>query len=242
MAHTMPPWTSRYKMTTVFGHIELSELAARLGSPNIFDRHGHMVFMDDFESGTLFWGTGGNGTGSSVDLVGDWAKTGSQSVKLTAGEGADGSANIVRYFGIKIIGKIGAEFSFTLDAETAYVELNIRYYNGTYLYSFDTRYDLANTKIQGYNGAASWSDIETGVILEAANDTFHTMKLVVDIQNLTLSKIYLDDFEEDISSFTPVISGSALAPCIRVCITHKSANAAVKHIWVDDFILTVDEP
>ena len=46
MVHTLPDYSTKYRMTNVFGNIDHSELAARLGSPSTFDRRGNIIFMD----------------------------------------------------------------------------------------------------------------------------------------------------------------------------------------------------
>ena len=242
MVHTLPPWSTKYKMIKVFAGLDLSELAVRLGSSVVFDRRGNVVFLEDFEGGTLFWAVSGAGTGHSEALSTTWGKTGSKSCALTAGEGAMGQARIYREFYIPIVGKIGIESSFTVDADTDYIQLEFYHYNGSGYKAGAIRYDVANTKIQYDSSAHSWTDLITSYELNTTTKQFNTWKMVLDLENAEYERILINDREVDMDGLGLYDTETGGTEHLRVSIRHDSADAAAKTIYIDNVILTINEP
>ena len=58
MAHGAPDWFGTTPQGMVHRVADLAELAARLGSPDVFDRRGNVLFMDSFENGQNNWSHG----------------------------------------------------------------------------------------------------------------------------------------------------------------------------------------
>ena len=242
MAHTLPDYTTKYKLTTVFANIDNSELAARLGSVVTFDRRGNVIFIDDFEADTLKWKTGGAGTDNAVALDTTWAKTGNKSCKLTAGKGVGGQAYIYRYFGVPITGKIGLEHSFTLNASTSRVLTELRHFTGTKYYTGYIRYTLPDGTLEVYDGAAGFITIEDDYYLESANDTFHTLKLVVDTDTKKYIRLLINNTTWLLSDYSLKQENDNTKTSMYAAIVHTQDTAAAKSIWVDDVILTQNEP
>lgn len=229
-------------MVTIFANIDDAELAARLGSINTFDRRGNTVFMDDFEAAVLKWGTDGAGANNAVTLSAAWAKNGSQSCKLTAGEGAGGQAWIFKYIGALTTGKVGAECSFTVDADTGAITMELRYYLGTRYYTAYIKYIKADTKFQYTNSDGAWTDLLLDIDLESTKDTFHTVKLVIDTNALEYVQFQVNNHSVSMADLGLFRVNVALATTLYFAVNHASAHANVKSIYVDNIILTQNEP
>lgn len=242
MVHTRPPWTSKWRMATIFEQIDSGELAARLGSPNTFDRRGDTVFMDDFEAATLKWKTDGAGDNAAVSLSAAWAKTGSQSCKLTAGEGAGGQAWIFKRLEAQVVGKIGAECSFTVNADTGAITFELRYYNGTHYYVAYIKYFKADKKFQYVNSGGGFVDLLTDIELESDIDTFNTVKIVSDTDSLEYVRFICNDTGKSMANLGLRRIGDDTPATLYFSVNHASAHAAVKSIYIDDIILTQNEP
>ena len=65
MAHGHPDYGGAAPLATVYTLQDLAELAARLGSIDVFDRRGNVLLLDDFESGIKKWLFGGTGSYSA---------------------------------------------------------------------------------------------------------------------------------------------------------------------------------
>jgi len=241
MVHTLPPWTSKWRMATIFGQIDQGELAARLGSINTFDRRGDTIWMDDFESSTLKWRMGDFGVDADVKISADTAMMGDSCCKLTAGKGANGLASITRYIHPKILGKIGFEFSFTVNDDTKTVQGSIYHFDGTTEYTSLVTYNHSTSKLQYTDNDAGTVDLAVGYTLEDLLDTFHTMKIVIDSSTKKPVRVMVDENSYDLSAYTAKENAGAGGERIQLAITHISDHAAVKSIYVDNVILTQNE-
>lgn len=229
-------------MIKAYAMMDLGELAARLGSLVTFDRRGNVVFLEDFEGGTLFWTASGGPGGGSAALSTTWGKTGSQSCALTAGAGALGQARIYREFYIPVVGLTGIESSFTVDADTDYVLMIMRYYDGSGYKSGGLRYDRANTKIEYKNSSNAWTDLITSYELNTTTAQFNTWKLVLDLANTEYERALINDNEEDMEGIALYDTGTGGTEHLYVNIRHDSAHADAKTIYIDNVILTINEP
>lgn len=229
-------------MATIFGQIDQGELAVRLNSINTFDRRGNVVLMDDFEAGILRWDNDGAGTNHSETINAGAAKSGTQSLKLTAGEGAGGQSWIYKYLGVPVAGKLGAEFSFTVDADTNYISIDFRWLDESKFYRALIKYFPATDKFTYQNSLGATIDLLTSIILRESTKTFHTLKVVIDTDSLEYVRFIIDNQTVDMSGLGLYPDDDLTAASIYLGILHTSAHADVKSIYVDNIIITQNEP
>lgn len=242
MVHTIEPWSDQYRTDTIYSVIDLGELAVRLGSIVSFDRRGNVFWMDDFEADNLKWHINKGGANAAVAIDDTFPRNGNGDCKLTAGEGAGGYAMISKYLSLSRLGKMGFEVSFTVDADTDWVMIYIYYYSGSMLYQARIKYDMANTKLQYYNSAGGYTDLVTGVKVVTADECYNTLKLVVDLNNFKYVRLIFNETETDMSALSFGGAASANNGTIILAVRHNSDDAAVKSIYVDDVIITQNEP
>lgn len=242
MVHTLPDYTTKYKMTTIFGQIDTGELAARLGSINLFDRRGHTVLMDDFEAGILKWDSDGAGTNHAETVNAGAAKSGTQSCRLTAGEGAGGQSWIYKYLGVPVAGKLGAEFSFTVDADTYYISIDFRWLDESKFYRALIKYNPTDKKFTYQNSGGTTTDLLTSITLRESTNTFNTLKVVIDTDSLEFVRFMINNQTVDMSGLGLYPDTDTTAASIYLGILHTSAHASVKSIYVDNIIITQNEP
>jgi len=229
-------------MAKIFGQIDSGELAARLGSIDTYDRRGNIIWMDDFESSTLKWLIGTFGTNAGVTISTDTAMIGDCCCKLTAGEGANGLSSITTYIHPKILGKIGFEFGFTVDDDTKTVQGSIYHFDGTTEYISLVTYDHANSRLRYTDNDAGNVDLATSYTLEDLLDTFHTMKIVIDSSTKKPVRLLVDENTYDLSAYTAKENAGSGGERIQLAVTHISDHASVKSIYIDNVILTQNEP
>lgn len=229
----------------VYGNIHMvgnAELAARLGSIHSFDRRGNILLLDDFEAGILRWDNDGAGDNHTETVNAGAAKSGTQSCKLTAGEGAGGQSWIYKYLGVPVSGKIGAEFSFTIDDDTTTITVDFRWLDGAKYYKAYIKYEKAQDRFRYLDKDNAWQDLFTNFKLVASSKTFHTMKIVIDTGLLEQVRFMLDNQTKDTSGVALRPDTDTTAASIYLGINHTSAHADVKSIYVDNIIITQNEP
>lgn len=220
------------------------ELAARLGSIKHYEKRGEVVFMDDFEGSTFKWIEGGTGTGNSVARSNDIARSGDFSIKMIAGDAVDNYSDIRIQLMLPTQSRLGFEFSFLMKTDIKYIEARLFLYTGTVRQTAYVRYDPQNNKLQYQDNALAWQDIATDVdVYEGSNVLFNTMKLVIDYDAIEYLRLFFNNTEYDLSDIAMYSTGSSIQYHLMWGIkVYNNKNGSNPYIYVDDFILTQNEP
>lgn len=241
MVHTLPDYSSKWKANTIFSIPDMGELAARMGSIVTHDRRGNVICLDDFEGATLLWNTAFVGVGADAAVVVDWPKSGDHSCKLTAGAGAGGSASIQKYYGCPVTGNMGMEISFTVHADTKTMIFHFTYYDGTNYNLGYIQYQHSLSRLILQDQDLNIQVLIDPIHLEDTYKTYHTFKMVINTDTLMYTRMIIDDTEIDISAYGLYSFASAVEASLYTLIRHVSDNAAVRDVWIDNFILTQNE-
>ena len=237
-----PDWGKIKKGVGVSPLADLGELAARLGSINTFDRRGDTVWMDDFEHTLNKWEVVLFGTGAAGAVSNNAARNGEYSAALTTGTGADPTVYLIHHFFVPVPGKVGVEFSFSSGSWPSYVNLFLDLYDGVYHWSPNFRYNKVNSKLQVQDRTAGYVDVATSLVLKADSYHFHTAKLVVDMATGDYVRLLLNGVEYDISAYAmPRISDTS-TPEATVAVVPEGNGTNSRIIYVDDVIITQNEP
>jgi len=229
-------------MTTIFGNIDTGEMAARLGSIDTFERRGNVVLMETFEGPALQWIEDLNGDGAAANLSISQVRAGGQSCKLTAGEGVNGMAHIYRIIGALVTGRLGVETTFTLNADTKEIRYGVDWYDGTHVYNSLVMYDLLNKRFEYKNADGDATPFLSDIELLSGDDRWHVMKFVVDTATNKFVRFMADNISKDMTGMPIYIDDSDTLASIDTGISHISNHASVKSIYIDNFIVTQNEP
>ena len=241
MVHTLPDYTTKYKMTKIFGNIDDAELAARLGSINTFDRRGNVVWMDDFEAATLKWVSttiGGLGSGA---LSTDTARNGASCFKMVTDNVTGRGWQILKRLPIPESGRLGIEFSMSSAVDKWRISVDFVLYTlaGTIRASYTWDEDSDRLWIIPSSGVST--DIFTDAEHTQDIHLFNTMKLVVDIDNLKFVRALWNDVEIDLSNYALRQTGYTAAYFLGVNINVHARENVAKTVYVDDVIITQNE-
>jgi len=242
MVHTLPDYTTKYKMATVFGNIDSGELAARLGSINTFDRRGDTIWMEDFNSPVLTWSQSEIGAGSAVVLTADEKFRGSQSVSLTAGPAARRYGMIKHGINPLRIGKLGLEISVRPSPFDSYIQISIDIDDAINHYVSILRYDTTDGTIDIWDGDPDWTSVPGAHRISPLFHSFSPFKFVIDTSTGKYVRAMLGRTQWDLSSYS--MQSTALGPyqtCLIV-IYNEAQGAAAATAYVDGVIVTQNEP
>lgn len=241
MVHTRPPWTTKWRMATIFGQIDQGELVTRLGSIDTFDRRGNILFIDGFEGSMLKWEGLTRGEGASVSLNNTYARNGDISVKCVSGDANNDYAGIRKYLSFPVKSKTGFEISFTHNVNVKYYEITMIFYDGTVSYSAIVRLDVDGTQIRVWYGTGAWKDITTTLPLEEIGRLFHTIKLVADLTTGYFSRLILDNVTYDLSGLQLVSGAPDVDPYLYCQFWFKNTGVSTRTVYLDDAIVTINE-
>lgn len=242
MAHGQPDFGMYAATSTVASMADMAELAARLGSIVTFDRRGNVIWLEDFEHDIGKWETGGLGTGMEVVISSEKARNGQFSAKLVGGSTLGGGAQIKRWSAFPVLGAMGLEVSFAIDSD-----LNVLY---IYFYAFDgddaiqgkLLYDHVNKKLQYEYPVATWNNIATNLKLEVEYYTFNTIKIVVDFKSQVWKRVILNEVEYPLPDVPLIVFGSGITPQFRIEIDNANVAGTNGTVYIDDVIVTQNEP
>lgn len=221
---------------------DMAELAARLGSPVTHDRTGMIVFIESFSMGLGGWESSGAGTGNDVLLANTPFRTGPFSCKLVAGDNGSGSAKLFRKFPIPVLGKYGLEFSVKIGSDTGDFLWTLAYHDGTSEHNYTMKYmvDEEEVWIKGSDG--TYSVLIESLPLMFTYSPFQTIKMVVDFENDLFVRLIINEETHDISTYPAYIFTSSDSPNVRVDLQQRVTVGGNPASYVDDIILTQNEP
>ncbi len=242
MAHGGPDYGVGAPKATVYSLQDMAELAVRLGSIVSFDRRGDVVWLDDFENNVNHWGTDTSGTGASVALTTDRARNGAKSVALITGN-ADGEyASILVGRQLPHLGRIGLELSLSVLSRVDHWLIDLSYSDGDEVIEAALRVYPATGIIQLYTRPRRWETIHTAGAWYSSAGYWYTLKLVVDLEARTYRHLLFGPTSIDLAAYDLYVGASGVAPIIEVYIYVEGMGGGVGTGYVDDVIVTQNEP
>lgn len=242
MVHTLPPWTTKYRMVKIFGQIDSGELAARLGALSTMDRRGNLIFYDDFNETALHWDTLADGTGASIELNTNYAWIGDKSIKLVTGDATDDTTYLRKTFAPTLDRKIGIEVHIQTPPDGLEFWLIFYGFDGTTRYQGLLTYDAKNDNLNLDYGAGSTVKLGDTIDTLWTHRLWEILKVVFDWETMKYVRVIHNDTEYDVSMYSLQTQASARLPHLSVHLYAVSTANANATMYLDGFILTQNEP
>jgi hypothetical protein len=240
MPHAGPDWGTYAPVSTIYSLQDLGELAARLGSIDTFDRRGNVIYIENFESGLGLWGISGTTPGYSGRWCPDFHRSGGFCVELNTAAAAGAAVDIEGYLPYPSKSRLGIELHFNHTARVAKAEFLIEVYDGVNLY--EAYIQLVGSTWQYWGDDHAWHNLSPTTDL-MTNQIFHAFKLVFDLTTGKFVRLIVDTTIFDLSTHNIYKTGSSNAPCIYfIYEITSSIFAQAAYAWLDDLILTQNEP
>jgi hypothetical protein len=239
--HGQPDFGMYAKKTTTYSLSDMAELAVRLGSIDSFDRRGDVVCLDDFETAVLKWSVSTHdGESAGVDTT--YPKSGNQDCKLALVDQAGSFVIMNKGFTLLPSSRIGAEISFAVPDSNTYFYLTLYLEDGTKLHTSKIKVDFDGGTLSYYGSDGNEHIFATGLKFTSEAYAFHTIKVVVDFSTDKYVRCLYAGVEYDLSTYSLYTAGHVVAPYIYASIQLQPRVQAVAYIYIDDFILTQNEP
>lgn len=235
-------WGQSAATATVSPVADLGELAARLGSIDVYSRSGNVFYLDSFESGLAGWQQQLSGIGAAIALDGTVAYSPPVSVRMTGGSDASAFALLTRIMPVVQLARLGAELSFSMPTAHEHISLSVAQTDGANLFRFRIRIDATASQLRVLAADGSDTVFATPTIETGDERVWHTAKLVVDVANLRYTRFYLDSSSYVLSAFTPFSSALVLFPQLELQLGVVSRAGQNDQMVLDDVILTINEP
>ncbi len=219
-----------------------SELAARLGSPYVYERLGNVLAIDQGGVELAQWITSTSGAGAAIAEDTGIVYSGTQSIKLTPGSSGSMFASIYREIPYIEARNIGVSLLFAPMEAGAEMRVDLKYTRAGTKYSFSFRVTAAGL-MQIFNGVSWDTQKDSGRLLWDATVPFwNLLHVSINVTDLTFKSIQLNQnkiaFTDD-----PTSTGATSVPnSFEVYISALDASGDQDVIYVDNIIVTIDEP
>jgi hypothetical protein len=221
---------------------DMGELAARLGSPNVFQRSGNVIFMTDFEHGLADLVQDPQGEGSSIDLMGDRAYSGGSSVRLIGGEDGGMRAILTKRFHTVETNQMGIESTFSMNADCEYFSVSITVRDGDNKKVYQLHANMTDGEFQYYNSGGTKTFLHAFDWGNDDLDHWHTMKLIVDLENKKYVRAFYNEEVFDLTDIEPHNTPTGDAPRLDFGIWTLAKPGKNGIAYADNFIITINEP
>jgi len=238
MAIGHPDWGQSAPRLMVSSSLDSGEIAARLGSPVLFNRSGNVLFFDDFEASTLHWAVSTSGAGSAGALDTTTAYMGERSVRLTAAGVASGRVDITHIVVLPVLQRIGLEGTFELDTTSDRLEMAMRVPAGGVEYTPTVRLTVATGQVSVSTPSGY---VVVGTLEPFYEVAWHSLKMVVDPTTGLYVTIYADSQKFDASA-QEMNEALFNLNYMNVGFFHYSNGVSVAVGYLDNAIVTINEP
>lgn len=242
MAHGMRDWSNLGAEENVYSMMDMAELAARLGSPSLFNREGNVLFIDTFEHGLKPWNLVGSGTNADAIASHTWSRYGGYSMKLITGYELGGGMIGQRSFPYPVLSRYGIEYAFSIEPGITQIDTVISHRDGAEIHSYAFRMQLDANRLIIWHADYVPVIFKTSLTLATTSYSYHVVKIVIDIVNNMWLRIILNDTEYDLSAYSGSSVDYPATPLMDVQITAFSGADSNAAVYLDDFIITFNEP
>ena len=240
--HGIPDWGLTAAKKTIHGLADLGELAARLGSPDVYDRRGDVVLVETFPNGLAGWGSYGLGTGHDAFPVADPVLDGAIAIVLRTGDTTNNFERIGRCLQLPVSGRLGFEFSHDVYANLDSVRWFSYVYTSGTMYTYAVRYNHVAGAVEVLHSDGSWYAVGSPGDQGEEPGLFHTIKLVASTEEEKYIRVLFDSHTYDASSFAPQAASTTEKDSMCVYLYVYTAADVSIDVTIDRIILTQNEP
>jgi hypothetical protein len=215
-------------------------------------RTGRVYWQDDFEAYTSAVTEKWRQRVGTISLDTSRPFRGKACMKITTGAVLGNDVEADKYLGALPLGRLGWELWFLSQFGVANIhdiELGFYLYDGAYCHEAWVAWlgtvGTLQEKWQYINSEGDYTDIPNGtqkLYVESDLPIWHHFKLVVDFRTGKYVKLVCDDKTFDLSALSYHKTPDTTKPCIDVGAYIENATATAVSLYVDDVILTDQEP
>ena len=241
MAHGTPDWQVTGPKSINYALYDLGELAARLGSPVVYDRRGDVIFLDDFGNGEAEWTYVTSGAGAVHYPTAYYARGNGVAQLLGSGVTESCYARMSKYIYLPELSCLGLAGSLLLEVNLVKVYLGLYVASGSRELSYRMTYRHLTGDLCVASGAVAENVVTTISPLYNLIPLFHYLKLRVDPVNEIYTELLINGIAVDLSAWTPQITTIGFPKSIRVDFYVEGSSGLASAIVVDHVILTQNE-
>ena len=218
------------------------EMAARMGSPVVYDKAGILVWYTDFEHGLQGTVFGVDTEDSKGSLCSSQSHHGSFSIKL---DPSDDEGSYVEYRRLAYFlpaGSVGFEVALAMDERPDNFHFIIKLYDGTYSLGARMNYytETGNWEIRKADG--TYYTFLSGFKLQYGPTSWHPIKLVIDTTKEKYVRALIGRHNIRLTDYGILKTEDDSLAQLEVGIACYGSSEAHAPAYVDGVIITQQEP
>jgi hypothetical protein len=242
MPHGKQDYGVNAPIDTLFKLDDMGELAARLGSVDVYDRRGDTVFSDNCNGSIIKLSTFHSGAGSSFASSAERSLHGDNSYKLIAG--SDLVQNSGFQLGLPLLRESGVSLEVAFSEGSDYDRLQMELLwikESTYKISV-LKYEKATKQVTVQNSVGGWDILPTTIETLAGEGGYNVLKLVINPTVTNYIRAMLNNKEWDLGDIGMMTAGGSFAPCFLVTFALYGRASFNDYIYVEHIIVKQNEP
>jgi len=242
MAHTLPDYTTKYRLDKIFSSVDTNELGARTEALSTLDRRGNLVWCDDFEAAAAAKWSQSISAGGTAAVSTERSWRGNQSMKTVTHTDIGDNVCLGKVFCLPVERRLGFEFMFCITSGAPVTLLYIVGYTGTAYFMAQIQYDHNLQKLYYYNSSSSWVELTRYDSTVTLLEPWFYMKLVLDWDLKEYVRFIFGGTEYNLSGISMKTGANATLKHVEVLLYNRAETAAAATVYFDNFILTQNEP
>jgi len=222
--------------------ITRAEHAIRMGYPQVFERTGNLLFIEGFENGLGDWNPNQSHAANAPQLATRGLMRSPYCVKLVIDPTPAGFSSIRKHLGYPYVTTFGLEYSFLADDSFGLLLWGIIIYTGEFKYTVWSSYSDVTHLWAVLDDVPAYQTVLDYDIGAWDHMSWHTVKVVADLVNEQYARMSVDKYDMGISQYVVRKQPDVTPPYIYLGIDTFIAGARVVNIYVDNVILTINEP
>jgi hypothetical protein len=241
MTHGAPDYSNVRKGEKVYRLDDLAELAARLGSPVVYDRRGDVLWMHDFEYGLdpMQFVLYGVGTIQSLESV--YVNNPPFAVKLHTGAVALAVLDVYREMSVPPNNQVGLAIRAMFRTNSDRLWLDMMSYDGSKSYQARTEIDIPNRELAVKDENGNYIVIADDLPDFTYGLTYQHLKLVADFDTHKYMRVILADKTYNITQYGLYPTNDTTTPRFLIRATSRNELGLVSDIYLDTIIVTTGE-
>lgn len=221
---------------------DVGELAARLGSPDVFDRQGDVIFYDRFQHGLSAWRTTVAGAGAALKASVDNAQWPGLCVQGETPSDGGLFLFMTRNFACLDTERVGLEVAINPEDLNDYFLFDIAYDNTEIKYTGRLKVDQSNTRLQVQDETGGYQTFDAAAGPFYGTGYYANYKLVIDLSTGLYARVLWNQTIYDVSEYQLYPGTPGSTPYLAVNLWMFGNNGENDTVRLGHVIVTAAEP
>lgn len=218
-----------------------AELAARLGSPVIYEQSGRVQFIETFGQGLALWEPVTDGLGAGIEVSPEYSMGDGYSAKLTGGRDGEWYARITHQRGGLPGGSVGLAFACASATDFANVMAHLVITDGASEFTVGLMLDGANDKLKVWLNAEAWQEVGSVNPSSNVDGLFYFAKITADLTTGYYKELRFNQVSYPVSTHLFLTDPKVAPAIVKMELEVTSVNGENNVVYFDNVILTAAE-